>query len=459
MIKRAAVAVAVAAAAFWLTAEPAAAHGVGGRLDLPLPAWQLAWAAGFAVASSFVVLGLFWHTPRLAAVAMGTALPSAIQTIGRILIPAARALGLFVFGVVMYAAWWGADNSATNIAPTALFVTFWVGIQVVSVVLGDLWRAFNPLLTIADAGAWLRARVTGTAFSEPDRGAGNQWWAVAAIASFAWFELAYHASGSPRSIAVYLTVYSAAVLAGGLFFGRGWVRDADGFGVLFTKLAAIAPLHRDSSGTWRIRPPLAGLATLERPPGSMAFVLVVLGSTTFDGFTRSSIWLDVISNRSGWEATIVSTLGLAFIVGVVATVYRAATHLMSVATGDSEPWLASTFATSLVPILIAYALAHYFSLLVLEGQAIIFHVSDPFGRGWDLFGTIDYRIDYTTVTPDTIAWVQTVSIAVGHVLGITAAHDRAVELYDRRTAIRSQYPMLAIMVFYTVTGLFLLLGT
>ena len=116
------------------------------------------------------------------------------------------------------------------------------------------------------------------------------------------------------------------------------------------------------------------------------------------------------------------------------------------------------FGPTLVPIAAAYAVAHNFSILVLTGQRMFIRVSDPAGRGWDLFGTADYAIDWTIVSPATIAWVQTLAIAIGHVAGVAAAHDVAISRYDHRLAVRSQYPMLAVMILYTVLGLFLLLG-
>jgi hypothetical protein len=102
--------------------------------------------------------------------------------------------------------------------------------------------------------------------------------------------------------------------------------------------------------------------------------------------------------------------------------------------------------------------AHYFSLLVLDGQRMFIQISDPLGRGWDLFGTKDYEINWVLVSPSTIAWVQTLAIAVGHVLAVAAAHDRAISRYHHHVAVRSQYPMLGVMIAYTVAGLFLLLG-
>ena len=448
---------ALAAAALWTAADPVAAHGVGGRLDLPVPLWQLASAASFAVAASFVALGMFWNTPTFRAAAAGRILSKPFQLACGVQARVVAAVGLLALGVLLYAGLAGNTNPSVNIAPVAVYIIFWVGLQVVSVLVGDVWLHLSPFSTLADGAARLRARRRGQPEADADLGAGNQWWAVATIFGFLWLELAFHDNTDIRVLGAYLAAYTVAMLAGAAAFGRGWLRDAEGFGVLFTKLSAMAPLHRDS-GALRLRAPLAGLAVLPVKRGSAAFILVVLGSTTFDGFTRSSVWLDVAGERSGWELTAVNTVGLVFVIFAVSVLYRAAVAGMAAITGDTEGELADAFASSLMPIAAAYTIAHYFSYLLLEGQQVVAHLSDPFGRGWDLFGTATYLVDYTAISTDTIAWTQTAAIALGHVLAVAVAHDRAVERWPRQLAMRSQYPMLAVMICYTLIGLLLLLG-
>ena len=249
------------------------------------------------------------------------------------------------------------------------------------------------------------------------------------------------------------------MLAGAAYFGRGWVRSSDGFAVLFAKLSAMAPFYLDDERQLRVRPPLTGLARLPETPGTVQFILIVLGSTTFDGFTRSSLWFEIAGDRVGWGQTLVNTIGLMCTILVVGMVFVFAMNVMSWVTGDSADELSSYFGPTLVPIAAAYAVAHYFSLLALDGQRMIIQISDPFGRGWDLFGTKDYTINWLLVSPDVIAWVQTLAIAIGHVLAVAAAHDRAISRYPHDLAVRSQYPMLGVMIAYTVAGLFLLLGS
>ena len=318
-------------------AVPVSAHGTGTRTDLPLPAWQMAWAAAFSVIVSFVALGTFWDKPRLVAASGGRRLLSLVATPGRFIAVVCKLIGVFGFGVVICAAWWGRPGPAVNIAPTAFLIWFWVGLQLASVVLGDVWRAFNPFATIADAAAWTRARIRHTEVSSVAHGEGAEgtgWAAAAMIAAYLWYELAYHSTDSPRSVALFLTAYSAVLLVGASRFGRGWVHSADGFAVLFRKFPLIAPLYRDDAKDLRLRAPLSALATLRDDRSTVAFVLIVLGATTFDGFTRSSIWLDLAGDLTGWESTLANTIGLGVIIGFVASLYMSAMRL----TGTDGRW-------------------------------------------------------------------------------------------------------------------------
>ena len=206
--------------------------------------------------------------------------------------------------------------------------------------------------------------------------------------------------------------------------------------------------------------PGSGLASLEVRDGTMAVILVMLGGTSFDGVSRSQWWGDVVGTRRDWALTSVTTVGLLLTIAVVALLYLVATRLLGLlARDDADPVaLARLWAPSLVPIVLAYSLAHYFSLLVFEGQNFLALLSDPFGEGWDLFGTAQNNIDFTVVSPNQIAYVQVAAIVAGHVAGVVAAHDLAVGRYRHAVAVRSQYPLLGVMVAYTVGGLLLLLN-
>ncbi len=473
ILRRATIVSALAGGAVVAAASPAAAHGVGSRADLPLPVWLFAYSAAFALLISFVALRILWPRPRLAAAAVGHAAPDSMDLASRVLTVAAQALILALFVTTLVAAWFGVDSVAGNLAPTAFYVVFWVGMQVVSAVLGDVWRRVNPLWVIA-AGLDRVARRD----SDQSTAVGfwaSHWPATIGLGAFLWLELAYHEPGSTAAVGAFLGLYTVVVLAGATCFGAGWVRTGDGFAVLFTLLGALSPFHRADDGSLRLRWPGTGLSEIEPRPGTLAVILVLLGGTTFDGFSRTQLWDDVVGTRRGWDLTMVNTIGVTLVIGTVSVLFVGATRLVAVLADDDgqNPSGSSDllrrasrlpgfshdrWAPSLVPIVLAYAIAHYFSLLVFEGQAFVALLSDPLGEGWNLFGTADDLIDFTVVSPNTIAYVQVAAIVIGHVCGVIAAHDRAVELYPEKVAARSQYPMLGVMVAYTVGGLLLLLN-
>ena len=185
---------------------------------------------------------------------------------------------------------------------------------------------------------------------------------------------------------------------------------------------------------------------------------MALGSTSFDGLSRTRFWLDLTRNMSTTEVALLATVGLVWGVSVVTLAFVGAMRVTGRLHRRRHPELTARFVHSLVPIAFAYALAHYFSLLVFEGQGAIALASDPLGRGWDLFGTAGKAVNFTVLSSRTIAYVQALGIVAGHVAGVVMAHDRALAEFPGRDATRSQYPLLAAMVVFTVGGLALLLG-
>ena len=207
-----------------------------------------------------------------------------------------------------------------------------------------------------------------------------------------------------------------------------------------------------------LRNPLAGLASTPSATGLVAFVCVLLGSTGFDGISRWSAWTVATGNLSTPALVAARTLGLVAAVALVLAIYVLATRAAAgvpVRPGAVGPaGLPGAFAHSLVPIAIGYAVAHYFSFAVFQGQAGVLLAGEPFG--WDPFGT---AIDYGIVSTAVIAAVQIGAIVLGHVVGVVAAHDRAAALFRRRQLRRAQYPLLAAMVAFTAGGIALVAGS
>lgn len=430
------------------------AHGLGGRTDLPIPMWMVLYGGATVVVISFAALAVLWPRPRWADGNPGVLIGTAPRPAGSVAWTVARVLGLAVFLLVLAATIFGESDPQENLAPTFIYITFWVGLTFASGLVGDVWRALNPFDTLS---RFFAGNSTGDAPRDPP--ALGYWPAVAGIFAFVWLELVYPDRTEPGVLGVAIGLYTGAVLIAAMAWGPGWLRQGEGFTALFGVLGHGGVLGRSGDERLRLRPPFAGLATLAPERGLQALVLVVLGSTTFDGLTRTPFWNDVSSRYSGFANTALGTAGLIWAILVVAVVYVGAIRVMARLVGDEDPnELMLAFAPSLVPIALAYSVAHYFSLFVLEGQGLLALLSDPFGFGWDVFGTADRTIDYALLSTATISYIQAGAIVAGHIAGVVVAHDRALALFGPRDATRSQYPLLAAMVTYTVGGLFLLLG-
>jgi hypothetical protein len=186
---------------------------------------------------------------------------------------------------------------------------------------------------------------------------------------------------------------------------------------------------------------------------------VLLGSTAFDGLSRTLWWKGLSDNLTGVAYVLLGTAGLLGMIALITGAYLAATRQNPWARRGQRVPVERRFVHSLLPIAVGYTVAHYFSLVVFQGQAGYLLASDPFGRGWDLFGTAGQPINYRAVTTATIAVIQVCAILTGHVVGVFIAHDRAIADYTRsRHRLRAQYPLLVVMVTYTLGGIALLLG-
>ena len=217
-----------------------------------------------------------------------------------------------------------------------------------------------------------------------------------------------------------------------------------------------------------VRPPLAGLPRLDPVPGTVVLLSVMIGTVTFDGLTQGPVWKDIAIRLNDTVTSlgvaitdapkVVDTIGLVACVLLIGGVYRlgiAGAH--SVGGGIGEARLRRGFVHSLVPIAMVYVAAHYLTFLLFEGQAIRYLASDPFGQGWDLFGTASAAIDYSLLSQNGAWYAEVAFVVCGHVAALTVAHDRALVLYrDAKLAVRSQYWMLAVMVGFTSLALWLL---
>lgn len=449
-----------------LAPASAEAHGLVGRTDLPIPAWLFTWGAAIVLIVSFVALGVLWPQAKLE-----RSLERRLLRLPGALSPVCGAFGVAVFAVVIYSGLDGSQVTNANLAPTFVYVLFWVGVPILSAVLGDVFSVFNPWLAVARAVRWvLRRLVPGgrrqPLLAYPERV--GRWPAVVTILAFGWLELVYVDRDQPSRLAVIALVYALLQLVGMALYGVDrWSSRADGFGVefnLFSRLSALT-VH---DGVLLLRRPLSGLVTLEMWPGTVALLCIMIGITTFDGASNGAVWsqaappLQRMFHALGagqiGALELASTTGLLFAILLVAGFYRAGVAGMrSVSDEHHSDELWRRFAHTLLPIAFGYLVAHYFSLFIFQGQAAAYLASDPLGHGANLFGTANAQVDYQWISTTGIWYVQVGALVAGHIAGLILAHDRALIVYHRaHDAVRSQYWMLVVMVGFTSLGLWLL---
>ncbi|WP_202918860.1 hypothetical protein [Saccharothrix deserti] len=288
--------------------------------------------------------------------------------------------------------------------PHLVFVLLWVGVAVLSMLFGPVWRVLNPLR--------LAARVTlGRTY--PERL--GHWPAALGLLAFTWVELV-----EPDALPWFLVVYAVVNVAGGVVFGRTWFERADGFEVSSTLLGRLSPLRGN---------PFRALVATPVRPGLVAVVAVLLGATAFDSIGSTPTWERLTA--PDW-------------VGLVATVALVAgSYLLACRSFGGQ------LAHSLIPIVAGYVVAHYFSLLAVEGQ-----------RGIALLlGVTDFAPNTALAAPVLVASVQVGAVLAGHLLAVVSAHDRTLRLFPPRKHLTGQVPLLVLMVGYTSGGLALLFAS
>ena len=442
-----------------LLSSDAHAHGFGMRYDLPLPLDYFIWGGAAIVLLSFVIAAIFLRSHATT----GT-YPSVVVTRRKcpILLGAIRSFAAFVFILVIVAGYIGAQNPYKNISIVMVWVIAWVGIGYASALFGNVWALINPWRIVF---GWAeRAGLRPLDLPYPSwLGA---WPACAQLFVFAWLEINWPGSGVPRLVATALVAFTILTWGGMYVFGReSWARNGGFFVILFGLFARFG-IFEWKDGALRLRPPAVGLIA-ERPArfSEIAFIILILATVTYDGFAETELFqtlalalYEPLQGLGSVAVALVSTIGLAALPALFIAAYLFVAALVR-ALGDnavSFERIAGTFVYSLIPIAIAYHLAHYLSLLIFEGQNVFALISDPFGYGWNLFGTAAYRADLTVMNAEFLWFFSVAAIVLGHVAAVYLAHVEAIRLFaTRAAALRSQIPMLALMIGYTMISLWI----
>jgi hypothetical protein len=476
--------------------SPAFAHGFGQTYDIPIPLWLYLYGAAAAVVLAFVPLALYsrktpdagaaYRYPRFDLFGVP---PLRRLLTSRLLLGGLRVVSVALFFVVVISGLVGLQ-SGFNIAPTFVWITWWVGFSFFTALVGNLWPIVNPWSVLFDWAEGLARRLgfrNELELGEPYPGALGIWPAVGLYLVFVWFENVFSGSYVPRNIAFFALGYSLITLYAMAFFGKEtWLRHGEAFSVFFSLLGRFAPTEvrvkdpnvcqgcdacepgrcvncyecfRRADPDERelnLRPPAVGLGLPEKAlPGGAAFVILVLAGVTFDGLLETPLWLEIIR-----LTPVTQTLGVLLLPLLFFGIYLGFVELSRIFGGGGEAGFrqfAAAYAFSLVPIAIAYQMAHYYTYLLIQGQMIVSLVSDPLGWGWNLFGTAGFDPRYGIVGASFVWYSQVALIVVGHVIAVYLAHSISLRLLrDPGRAFRSQLPMLVLMVLYTITSLWIL---
>lgn len=426
---------ALAALAILLPAA-ASAHSLSGRVETPIPFPAFLVGAALAVAASFllVIVGNP-RGPQERPAAPARRVPRAVRLV-------LRTLGLVAWAWVVAQTIIGGSSDA-EVSSLFLWTYGWVGLAIVSALIGPAWSWLDPFTTIHDLGAALLRRlgIRGLAAAPWPARLGT-WAAVAGFLVFVWIELVPRLAGG-RLLGVVLIAYTAIVLLGMAQYGRdAWRSRAEVFSVWFGvlgRMARWAPAGDPESGLVRRQGMVEGLVTARWTTALVVLVTVGMGSVIYDGISQTQVYRDVV----GLTDPVIGTLSLAVLLGVLVLAVLGTARLTGLA----------AMGAGLVPVALGYLVAHYLTALLMDGQRILIAISDPFQLGWDLFGTAFHEPSLDAI-PTGIFWtLQVGAVVAGHAAGAWAGHVAARREHPGEERRSAQVALALLMVALTTLTL------
>lgn len=425
-------------------------HGIGSRQDLPLPFEYVLVGAAITLLVTFALLLFAWRTPRLEE-RRGRELPRLTRVVDSVAVRWGARIAVAALWMLAAAALVGGVDRIDNPVFGFIYVWLWVGLVPLSLLAGTIWRATNPVRTVLALTGEARSQRLVAESVLP---------AAAALFGFCFLELVQPGRTTLPVVRAWVAAWLLWVLGGALLRGRTWVASADPFEVYATSIAQLSGWARSERNLIMAINPVRNVASWMPPRYLSAVVVVLLGGTAYDSFSNVVWWVQFTQN-SGVPREVWGALGLVTMTLIVGVTYYGGAALMRLP-GRSVRQQADLLAPGLIPIVAGYALAHYATLLWLEGQRTAIQFSDPLGAGWNLFGTAELGVNTAIISySGLIATLQVLCIVGGHVLGVLVSHDIAIRHLDddgRRFGrqFSGQVGLLAVMVFYTLGGLVLL---
>jgi hypothetical protein len=444
----------------------AQAHAFGQQYTLPLPAWLYIYGGAITVILSFVLAGFFIQPPKKttqknsSTFPLNFSLPPLLLTTSYLLL---KTLSVFFLLFSILSGFIGVDIGVLNFNMTYFWIILVIGGVYLSALIGNWWSKLNPWMSMINAAEWLMQDSLTGIFPYPNR----LRYTPSILFAFLLmvFELIFQTT--PFTLSILLFVYTTTTLSGMILFGKEeWNEHAEVFTVYFGLIAKLCPFSITKN---KLSFHLPGYQILLSPIGSsglLIFILTLLAGTAFDGFKESADWFrlyysflhifEFLFPISTYQC-IEILFYLSLIGGFISLYFVAIWLTQKISKHGSTQSLALSYAGTLIPILLGYNLAHYFSLVLIQGQAFISLISDPFGFGWNLLGTASYKPNINLISLTTIWHLQVAAIIIGHILAVILSH-LVGSTYEssKKQMLLAQIPLLTLMIFYTMGGLWLL---
>ena len=400
-------------------------HGIGSVGDLPIPFETVLNVSAWVIILTFVFLKISWKKSVL--VQKEVIVEQRQPWLGKM-------FGVFILSLLILPGLIGNEEAKTSITPLIIWVFLWIGVPVLGLVFGDIYSKFNPLSIIPS----------------PEKKPSTVWFAAALFLGLTWFELVWRKPGNPTHIGIVFILLMLITTGTRIIFSKASI-EVDPLHLLHHLYAKLRftlskPVYKNM---------LENIANLSNFKGMEYFILLMIGTVTYDGLRGTTFWYNLFGS-STLDITF-STFAFFGINIVIIGSYRFACWFALKVSGEKQDLnnISLLFGHTMLPIAFAYHVTHYLSLLLYESQTILYRLNDPYGIGWNLFGIDDVSINYF-LTPVALWGIQVFVTLAGHMLSVVLAHDLAIKLFGHQQSDKTQYIFLLITVGLTLQALFVL---
>lgn len=367
-------------------------------------------------------------------------------------------IGLLLFIGLVLIGFLGATDPMHNLLTLVFWTGVWIALPLLSMLIGNLWQPFNPWTAPVRIARTLLNRTGSAGLAQF-----GHWPAVLGMLGFSWFQIVSTSPDDPRGLAMVALLYWAVIFLAAVAEGEDWLQQGEFLTVFFGMIAKIAPFWR-VRGQGKVRglvgwPGTQVMEMAALTSGQIAFVTLALASLTFDGLSETFWWMGLIGQNplefSGRSAVLgVNSVGLLAIWGLTAGAILGVLRLGRALGGHG--FAAGPVVLSFLAIAAGYHAAHYLVMLLTAGQYTIAALNDPLFRGDAWLGLPPFYVSFGFLSNQAVMTAvysaQFVAILGAHLLAVVLA----LKLTGPGMRAAAHLPLTALMVGYTVLGLWLL---